>query len=486
MRCVAETSTSTDSSAGRRIALFAVVACLLAYAGALAWLSRRTVASQLEFQSAANWLVVFSIPAGLIYLGGAWLIMRNPSTKMMVAAIILTGLAMRAIVMTSPPSIEDDFYRYLWDGAVTARGLNPYEYSPTQILWGSIGAEPIPQPLRQLADESGSILEHVNHPHLTTIYPPIAQLAFATAHMIAPWSTDSWRVLLLLAEGVTLVILFRLLSVLGLSSTAIVWYWWNPILLREIYGGAHMDVLLLPFIVGAVVLATKKRFSVSMLLLALAGGVKLWPIILAPILLGSLLATPKRLFLPLTVFLGTTALVWLPTLPHALSADSGFIAYAEAWQNNAGVFTLLERSGRYILAGIGEPYVYLGQPIARGIVGVTLLAWIAWLSLKPVIAIRDVPRRCCLAVAALFLLAPAQFPWYYVWLLPFLSVVPSIPLLSYSFLLPLYYVRAVVPTVVWLEHGVVWLLLAREMTSSVIRQRRFRRIESVSYADSGC
>jgi len=382
--------------------------------------------------------------------------------------------------------MEDDFYRYLWDGAVTARGLNPYEYSPTQIVWGSIEAEPIPQPLRQLADESGSILEHVNPPHLPTIYPPIAQLAFATAHMIAPWSTDSWRMLLLLADGITLVILLHLLSVLGLSSTAIVWYWWNPILLREIYGGAHMDVLVLPFIVGAVVLAIRKRFSGSMLLLALAGGVKLWPIILAPILLGSLFTTPKRLFLPLAVFLGTTALVWSPTIPHAFTTDSGFIAYAEAWQNNAGAFALLERVGRLILAGIGEPYAHLGQPIARGAVGVILFAWIAWLSLKPVNAIRDVPQRCCLAVAALFLLAPAQFPWYYVWLLPFLTIVPSIPLLSYGFLLPLYYVRALQPSVVWLEHGVVWLLLARAMTSSFIRHRRLCRVESLSYTESGC
>lgn len=484
MDCAADTSTAKGSSPRMSGALFCVGAALLLYSGALAWLSSRSASSSMDVEAAAFWLVLFLVPAGFIYLIGLRSSTGKTLAKTAIPSIIAIGFAMRAIVMIAPPSLEDDFYRYLWDGAVTAHGLNPYRYSPTQVLWGSIGAESVPQAFAQLASEAGSILERVNHPNLTTIYPPIAQLAFATAHGIAPWSTDSWRLVLLLGDVVTLVILLRLLSVLGLPSTAIAWYWWNPILLREIYGGAHMDVLALPFVVGAVLLATKKRFTLSMLALALAGGVKLWPIILAPILLRPLFATPKRLFLALGVFLATTALVWAPAVPSAFGRDSGLLAYTASWQNNAGAFALLEGLCGNILARTGDR-LYGAQPITRGVVAVVVLAWTVWLDRKPVTADRELPRRCFLAIAALFLLAPAQFPWYYVWLLPFLAIAPSVSLLSYSFLLPLYYVHHLHPGIVWLEHGLVWLLLAREMATGLIPQRRVRPVESLSSTEPG-
>lgn len=466
MACPADTPTSIESPAPARSALLAVGACLLLYAGALAWLARRTASKSIDVETAAIWLVLFSIPAGLVYLFGLRPVTRKRqfwdfAAKTTLVPIIIVGVALRAIVMISPPSLEDDSFRYLWDGAVTAHGLNPYDYSPTQVLWGSIGAESVPPAFVQLADEAGPILEGVNHPQLTTIYPPIAQLAFAAAHVIAPWSTDSWRLVLLLADGTTLVILLRLLSLLGLPSAAVALYWWNPILLRETYGGAHMDVLTLPFVTGAVLLATKKRFTLSMLVLTLAGGIKLWPIILVPILLRPLFSTPKRLYPALVVFVATTALVWSPAVPSAFGRDSGFLAYAAGWENNAGAFRLLEGFCQRVLALTSGDNLHWAQPMTRSAVGACLLAWIAWQTWKPISDDRDVPRRCCWVVAALFLLSPTQFPWYYLWLLPLLAVSPNLPLLTYSALLPLYYVRDWHSTIVWLEHGLVWLLLIR-------------------------
>lgn len=485
MQFAAHTPTTTDGNVPASIAWIATGSCLLAYAAALAWLSHRTASSLMAVEVAAIWLVAFSVPAGLVYLFGLWPITRKRSTKMTFVSIIVFGFAMRAIVLTSPPSLEDDFYRYLWDGAVTVHGLDPYRYSPTQVLWASVGAETVPPEFLRLATEAGPVFEQINNPRLTTIYPPIAQLAFATAHWIAPWSTYSWRIVLLLADGVTLVILLRLLSSLGLSSSAVAWYWWNPLLLRETFGGAHMDVFALPFVMGTVLLATKKRFNGSMLFLALAGGVKLWPMILVPILLRPLFATSKRFFLALSVFLATTALVWAPAVPSAFARDSGLLAYTASWQNNAGAFQLLERLCRQSLAPMGGDHLHWAQPITRGIVAVVLLAWTVWLARKPVMDDRDVPWRCFPAIAALFLLSPTQFPWYYVWLVPFLSISPRVSLLSYSFLLPLYYVHHQHPGIVWLEHGVVGLLLAREMAAGLIAQRRVRPVEFLPCAEPG-
>ena len=483
MQFTAHTPTITDGNVLASITWIATGSSLLAYAVALAWLSHRTASSLMDVELAATWLVAFSVPVGLVYLFGLWPITRKRSTKMMFVSIIVVGFAMRAIILTSPPSLEYDFLRYLWDGAVTAHGLDPYRYSPTQVLWASVGAETVPPEFLQLATEAGPVFEKINNPRLTTIYPPIAQLAFATAHWIAPWSTYSWRVVLLLADGVTLVILLRLLSFLGLSSAAIAWYWWNPILLRETYGGAHMDVLTLPFVMGAVLLATRKRFNWSMFFLALAGGVKLWPILLAPVLLRPLFASPSRLISPVVMLLATTLIVWMPTMPSAFGPDSGFLAYAAGWQNNAGAFPLVESILGRALAFVGNSKVHLAGPMTRGLMGALLAAWIAWQTRRGIADGRDVLRRCLMIVASLFLISPTQFPWYYAWLVPFLAIMPSTALLAYAALLPLYYVHARHPAIAWLEHGPVWFLLIRGLVAGYRATPDHRVICSTAYPE---
>jgi hypothetical protein len=48
-------------------------------------------------------------------------------------------------------------------------------------------------------------------------------------------------------------------------------------------------------------------------------------------------------------------------------------------------------------------------------------------------------RKAGIVAAALFLLSPAQFPWYAAWMMPFLAFNPMISLLALSALLPIYY-----------------------------------------------
>ena len=41
----------------------------------------------------------------------------------------VVGLLLRGITFFSEPVLEDDYYRYLWDGGVAAHGINPYRYA---------------------------------------------------------------------------------------------------------------------------------------------------------------------------------------------------------------------------------------------------------------------------------------------------------------------------------------------------------------------
>ena len=65
----------------------------------------------------------------------------------------------------------------------------------------------------------------------------------------------AWRAVLFCVDLATLLLLIRLLRTADVPVAYVAWYWWNPILLREVFGAGHMDVLAVPL-----VLATLKTF----------------------------------------------------------------------------------------------------------------------------------------------------------------------------------------------------------------------------------
>ncbi len=80
-----------------------------------------------------------------------------------------------------------------------------------------------------------------------------------------------------------------------------------------------------------------------------------------------------------------------------------------------------------------------GYVVTRMLAALVMCGWIGW-------QCRSVPRmpvewwdRSLLIVSAVFLLSPAGFPWYYLWVVPFLAIRPRPSLLLLNCLLPLYY-----------------------------------------------
>ena len=88
-------------------------------------------------------LAALSVVAGGVYVlvaaGGRRLLSTQ---RRVVFWVLLVGAAMRLVMMCSTPILEDDFYRYLWDGAVLAHGFNPYAYAPGAVASGSASVPP--------------------------------------------------------------------------------------------------------------------------------------------------------------------------------------------------------------------------------------------------------------------------------------------------------------------------------------------------------
>ena len=415
-------------------------------------------------------LISMLVISGVLYLIQILRISGNRHSPNEIVWILCTGIILRILVLFSNPMVEDDFYRYMWDGAVTSEGFNPYKYSPEKILMKVPG---VPGKLMVLAEESNGIIERINHPHLRTIYPPVAQAAFALASIIRPWSILSWRALLFFFDFLTLILLLKILKRLELHTNLIAIFWLNPLLITVTYNACHMDLIMFPFLLISILLALQQQHAKSAVFLLLAAGVKLWPLILLPLIIQQSSVTGiKETFKTLCVCALFFFLIFIASgFLSDLNDTSGLGAYSQSWENNSSIFRLILGSTQWILPLV-DIHSGHGQLVSRVIAGTLVIGWTFYVSLKKTTGGNDLCSKTLAIIAAVFLLSPTQFPWYYIWLLPFLAIRPSFSLLCLTVLMPLYYLQYYLEAggrldifsdvIVWVEFVPVWLLLGYE------------------------
>ncbi|MEO0983185.1 MAG: glycosyltransferase 87 family protein [Pseudomonadota bacterium] len=369
-----------------------------------------------------------------------WLAPRVPDTRRTLIVIFLTGAAMRALMVASLPVLEDDSYRYLWDGAVAAHGVDPYANAP-------VDASPIDsfgnpraavedadlETLRGLAEAAPEVHRRINFPYVKTIYPPVAQAGFAIAHWLSPFDLTSWKLVLFAVDIGAFALLTRLLAQMGKSRVWTTLYWWNPIVLVQVFGAAHMDGLLAPFILGAALLANRDRPAWTGLALAGAAAVKFWPLLLAPALARRWLFQWRSLIVFGAVLGAATLLLLWPQLRHLTDPATGVAVYSESWRRNAFLFAVLEDGA---FAWAADPGRVARVFVAAAVSGFAL--WMAWKSPPDGSA---APTAMLAAAAALFFLSPTGYPWYFVWLAVLLPMAPSYGIAALSATLPLYSLR---------------------------------------------
>ncbi|MBL4679153.1 MAG: DUF2029 domain-containing protein [Pseudomonadales bacterium] len=345
--------------------------------------------------------------------------------------IILIGLVLRIIFLDSTPVYEDDFYRYFWDAELSTQGINPYSSAP-------IDAMPSPFDLDKLYQVD--YLDRVAYPTIRTIYPPLTQTVFAIAHWISPADLTTWRLILLMVDCIAVGILALLLRELGKDTSLIGIYWLNPLLIIETIGAAHMDVLLIPFLTGSALLYIRKQQTYSGVLLACAVGIKLWPILLPPLLFRSFISSPKQLFKTAWPFLVLCVLFLAPQLLTRLDYDAGVVSYALTWNTNAFIYPLINSFFGLIL-GADRTGIFDPNLVSRLLVIFVVVSVLIHIVKKPESAPEDIVWRMLMVTAVLLMFSPTGYPWYYLWLLPWLSCIPYKPILLLTATLPLYYLR---------------------------------------------
>ncbi|CAL1125477.1 unnamed protein product [Cladocopium goreaui] len=307
----------------------------------------------------------------LVFFGhiGALLIgLRIRSRRRLTEMIVAAAVVFRITLLPTVPIQELDIYRYLWDGAVSTSGVNPYRYSPDQIK-NANGGQNLPESLEELVELSrsdpamGQALAQVQPGDLTTIYPPVSQAVFAMASLVTPPTASLYeRVVILKAwlVGFDLATLWVLISLLRIVHRHVAWsiaYAWSPLVLKEIANAGHLDAVAVFLTMLAIFLATRllwpnpeekteepstRDFAWVGAALGFAVSAKLYPIILLPWLVGS---TAKRQgWAPAGVVSGTSLLIVLATCWPLVFGYGGDTAQAPATQQQTGGISVSEFS----------------------------------------------------------------------------------------------------------------------------------------------
>lgn len=321
--------------------------------------------------------------------------------RVIVIALVLAGL-WRIPFLLSPPGPDDDIHRYLWDGRIQRLGYNPYLVVPSDPA------------VRGLHTPETRTL---NNPDLPSPYPPGAQMFFRAVTAIHE-SLFSLKVAFVLCDLAIILVLLEILRSRGREVHWILAYAWHPLLATDVAGSGHIDIVgALLLLVSAAALGRRWR-AVAAVAFGLAVAVKFLPIVLLPLYWKRVRLRDGMLAA------AVVGLLYVPFLNHGRIPIGSLGTYVRSFRFNDPVFAAMER--------VAAPQFAVGLAVVAGF----LVA--LWLSSN---ATEWSPDTFAWPMAASLLCAPVVYPWYLLWLLPFVRSASTVPLIVWTVsIIPTYYV----------------------------------------------
>ncbi len=311
--------------------------------------------------------------------------------------LVVLGLVLAAVwqveFLRLPPGSDDDIHRYVWDGRLQRLGFNPYIVVPSDPA------------VRQLHTAE---TRNLNNPDLPSPYPPGAQLFFRGVTAIQE-STFALRVVFVICDFGISFVLLDLLRTSGRGAHWVLAYAWHPLLATEVAGSGHIDIVGALLLVISVAALARRWRPIAAIALGLAIAVKFLPIVLLPLYW-------KRVRIRDTVLAAAmVGLLYVPFLNHGRIPIGSLAVYLQNFRFNGPVFaTLAELAPPHLLAGLAV------------LIGLVTALWLrstarGWS-----------PDVFAWPMAASLLCAPVVFPWYLLWLLPFLTSISTLLIIVWS------------------------------------------------------
>ncbi len=323
----------------------------------------------------------------LLYLVSLWLSRLLPSgLRAKLPLILLFALTFRLPLVMIPPALSDDVYRYAWEGYLQTEGINPYEFSPQSPV---------------LVDYRNQIWSSVNNKEVSAIYPPFAQIVHALI-FLGFGSVTGFKVAFLLVEIGLVAAILALLRLRGEPLSQVLVYAWNPLVIVEVAWSGHHDVLVVGLLFWALFLLQNGRLLPALSFLGAAALSKLYPLIMLPAFLKGVSA---RYWGWLTA---VVMAILVPYLGAGKQILHGLSFYRDQWRFNGFLVSRLTDYG-------------LSQTWVEGLLGAGLLVLLGFCLFSRYCRM----RQLYWLTGAVLLFAPSLYPWYLVWIIPYLCFFPN-------------------------------------------------------------
>jgi hypothetical protein len=343
--------------------------------------------------------------AGIAYLLAVREFFRTPKLPRRFIFICLAMAALwRIPFLMMPPGPDDDIHRYLWDGRVQRLGYNPYSVIPADPAMAGL----------HTPETRG-----LNNPDVPSPYPAGAQLFFRAVTAIHE-SIFAFKIAFVVCDFAIVLLLFDMLRRSGQGEHWVLAYAWHPLLATDVAGSGHIDILGVLLLLVSVAALGRRWRMIAAITFALAVAVKFLPIVLAPLYWWRLRF--RDALLAALVF----ALLYVPFLERGRIPIGSLATYVKSFRFNDPVFSLLER--------VASPQIVAGLAV---LVGLITAAWLR--SRGPARSPEN--EEWAWPMAASLVFAPVVYPWYLLWLLPFLRPTSTVPLVVWTIsILPTYVV----------------------------------------------
>nr|WP_321415987.1 mannosyltransferase [uncultured Allomuricauda sp.] len=326
--------------------------------------------------------------------------------------LLVVGILFRLIFLIAEPNLSQDFYRFIWDGELIKNGINPYLFTPDQIMeQGTISFAGM--------DELHDGMSALNARHYSN-YPPINQILFALAAFLGGGSvlgsTIAMRLIVIFADLGVLYFGRKLLQNLNKANHLAFWYFLNPLVIIELTGNLHFEGVMLFFFVWALYLISKNKWLWATPVYAASIMVKLMPLMLLPIFI-KYFGFKKSVGFYILVGLGCAALLlpfYSPVFIDNYSETVGL--WFSNFEFNASIYNIVKKIA--VTCYDAKPWELIdsyGTLIQKTVVIIVLLLTFLRKNQK----LESVITSMVFALACYYFLSSTVHPWYVVFLLGF-------------------------------------------------------------------
>nr|MBC7612956.1 DUF2029 domain-containing protein [Pseudopedobacter sp.] len=357
----------------------------------------------------------------------------------------------RLVLLFSFPILSDDIYRFIWDGSLILHGINPFGFTPKELInMNFTWLNPV-------------LFQKMNSPEYYSVYPPINQLAFlfiaipGKGNLIA--SATVLRLFILAFDLGNIYLIKKLLIHFKKNENLVFLYALNPLVIIEFTGNLHFEAAMIFFTLLAIWLLLKDKWRSSAVALGLAICSKLLPVVFLPFFI-------RYIGWRKTIYAGiicsfTTIILFLPFI-YNLELAQHFVEsiqlYYGKFEFNGSIYQILKAIGWERLHY--NPIAYTSKIL----LGLTLVGF-----LITYFKSRNIFEGIFWLMFVYTIFGAIVHPWYILILVALSPFVKWRFGIIWSVLICLsYYTYRVFPyqeslTIIWVEYGLLGLYIFYEL-----------------------